>query len=280
VTTKIRFVVATLAVALVLGACSVTVFIGALVDETVDATVYTGADLVAASVADSDTLGPSDEKVYRVRVGSTAFDALYIYLDADLELYVYDADGRRYASSSSRDFFGEGGSGIASTSTASLAPTDVGFDIACPGSCVLLPASFDDPLFVRVVNPGAGDASFALRTVLRDFEDSGEASANPVPIPTAASFEAATGALETLGDVDVFVAQDTGVLYFDGVLSSGIVYEACITDPLDPGQAPICLRSGESDLILVGEEVTVSAVNADDRAAASGFSKYFLDIDD
>ena len=119
-TTKIRFAIATLAVALVLGACSVTVFIGALVDETVDATVYTGDVLTAASIADADTLGRSQEKVYRVRLGSTAYDATYIYLDADLELYVYDSEGRLYATSTSRDFFASGSAGLASTSAATL----------------------------------------------------------------------------------------------------------------------------------------------------------------
>lgn len=278
-TTKIRFAIATLAVALVLGACSVTVFIGALVDETVDATVYTGDVLTAASIADADTLGRSQEKVYRVRLGSTAYDATYIYLDADLELYVYDSEGRLYATSTSRDFFASGSAGLASTSAATLEPADVAVDLACPGSCVILPTSFDDPLFLRVVNDGSSDASFNLWTVLRDFEDSGEATGSPVPIPTAASGDFATGALETLGDVDVFVAQDSGVLFFDGVPDSGIVYEARI-NPRDPGQAPIYLSSGESELILSGEEVRVYAVNASDRAAASGFSKYFLDIDD
>lgn len=278
-TTKIRFAVATLAVALVLGACTVTVFIGAQVDKTVDATVYTGDVLTAASIADADTLGRSQEKVYRVRLGSTAFDATYIYLDADLELYVYDAEGRLYATSDSRDFFASGNAGIASTSAASLEPTDVAVDLACPGSCVILPTSFDDPLFLRVVNGGAGDASFNLWTVLRDFEDSGEATGGPVPIPTAASGDFATGALETLGDVDVFIAQDTGVLFFDGVPDSGIVYEARITNPSNPGQAPIYLSSGDAEPILAGEEVRVYAANVSDRAAASGFSKYFLDID-
>lgn len=278
-TNRIRFVVATVAVALFLGACSVTVFIGALVDETVDAVVYTGADLTATSSVDFATLGRSDEKVYRVRIASSSNDAVYVYLDADLELYVYDSEGRRYASSSSRDYFATGDTGIASVSGAALAPADVGFDIACPGSCVILPATFDDELFLRVVNGGSSDASFNLWTVLRDFEDSGEASSSPVPIPSAASAESATGALETLGDVDIFVAQDTGVLFFDGVPDSGIIYEARI-DPADPLLDPIFLSSGESDLVLAGETVTVYAVNANARAAASGFSKYFLDIDD
>jgi hypothetical protein len=279
VTTKIRFAVVTLVAALVLGACSLTVFIGDTVDETVDATVYTGSDLTAAAIADTDTLARSQEKVYRVRLGSTGYDATYVYLDADLDLYVYDSEGRLYASSSSRDFFASGTAGIASTGAGALEPADVAFDLACPGSCVILPTSFDDPLFLRVVNSGSGDAAFNLWTVLRDFEDSGEASGSPVSIPTSASLEAANGALETLGDVDVFVAEDSGTLFFDAVLDSGIVYEARITDPFDLGQAPIFLRSGESSFVEFGEEVHVYAVNARDRAAASGFSKYFLDID-
>ena len=278
-TTKIRFAVATLAVALVLGACSVTVFIGELVDETVDATVYTGSVLTSASIADADTLGRSEEKVYRVRLGSTAYDATYIYLDADLELYVYDSDGRLYATSTSRDFFASGSAGLASTSASVLAPADVAVQLACPGSCVILPTSFDDPLFLRVVNRGSSAASFNLWTVLRDFEDSGEASSGAVSIPTVASGDFATGALETLGDVDVFVAEDSGTLFFDGSPASGIVYEAEITDPFDLGQAPIYIRSGDASAIQFGEEVRVYAVNASDRAAASGFSIYFLDID-
>jgi hypothetical protein len=279
VTTKIRFAAAALTVALVLGGCSFTVFIGDTVDETVDATVYTGADLTAASIADADTLGRSEDKIYRLRVGSSAFDATYVYLDQDLDLYVYDSDGRLYASSDSQAYFAAGSAGIASTNAAALTPADVAVQLACPGSCVILPTSFDDPLFLRVANGGSSAASYNLWTVLRDFEDSGEASASPLSIPTAASGDAARGALETLGDVDVFVADDSGTLFFDGGPSSGIVYEAEITDPFDAGQPPIYLRSGESSPIEIFEEVRVYAANATDRAAASGFSIYFLDID-
>lgn len=272
---KIRLLLAPLAAALFLSACTVSVFIGALTDKSVTTSAFTGAVLSDAVPADSTTLDPGAQRVYRVDVGSTSQPALYLYLDANLELYVYDDGGSVIATASSAAYFGASNAGIASTASGSELAPAVTSTLACPGSCVILASSESDPLYVRVVNGSSNPVGFDFFAVTRGFEDSSETAAGTVPIASDSFFE---GSLETLGDVDAFETQASGTLYLDGADAGGLLYEAEITDPFDPGKAARYIRSGQSTTVAAFEEVRVYAVNSPSRAAAAGNSSYFLDL--
>lgn len=275
--TKFLYILSAAAVALVLGACSVVVTDGDggpvdEVDKTVSATAYSSGDLEAADPADDVTLGANESIRYRVNVESTNRDALYLYLDAELDLYVYRGSGSLYATSASESFFAGGMAGLnVNAARSALSPADVSANLACPGSCVILPSSESDPVEVRVHNTSQFDRTVSFYAVLRDFEDTSEATAGLDDLPVGIT----RGALETLGDSDGYDIGANGTLFFDGTDDSGIVFEAKITDPIGVG-SPRTLRSGDSESVLIGEEVRVYAVN--DRAAVAGKSLYFLEL--
>ncbi|MDZ7707662.1 MAG: hypothetical protein U5J97_07160 [Trueperaceae bacterium] len=269
--TRFFYLLSAAAIAAVLGACTVTLSITDQVDRTVAAGAFTGADLAAAAPADDVTLGAGESIIYRVNVPSTSADALYLYLDAELDLYVYRDSGSLYATSASADFFAGGSAGLAVSATgATLSPTDVSANLACPGSCVILPSGTSDPVYVRIRNTSSSDRSVSFYAALRDFEDTSEATSGLDALEVGVT----TGALETLSDVDAYEVQTPGTLYFDGTLDAGIVFEAEITDPIY-GTTRV-LSSGDSAAVLDFEEVRVYAVN--DRAAVSGKSLYFLEL--
>lgn len=260
--------------AVVLSACTVTVtFIGDTVDATVAAASYTGGDLASAPVADDATIDPGESRVYKVEVGSGSYQALYLYLDAELDLRIYRSSGSLYASSATAAFFAPSSSGITSAST-SVSTQVISAKIICPGSCVIVRSDFSDPVYVKVTNSGSSARAYQLFATLRDFEDSNEAASDPELIAAGVNTQ---GALETLGDVDRFEVESNGTLTLDGTLSSGIVYEAEITDPLDPGEAPRRIRAGESVSVQGFELVRVYAVN--DRAGSAGTSGYTLRLE-
>jgi len=271
--TRFLYLLSAAAVAIVLSACTVTISIVDSVDETVSASTFTGGDLLAAGSADDVTLGAGESIDYRVNVPSTSSDALYLYLDAELDLYVYRDSGTLFATSASENFFAGGTAGLdVSAAGSALSPADVSANLACPGSCVILRSGASDPVYVRVRNTSSFDQSVSFYAVLRDFEDTSEATAGLDDLPLGTT----TGALETLGDVDGYEVQAGGELFFDGTSASGIEFEAEITDPLTSGSSPRYLSSGESAIVLDGEEVRVYALN--DRAAVAGKSLYFLDL--
>jgi len=271
--TRFLYLLSAAAVAIVLSACTVTISVVDSVDETVSAGTFTGGDLLAASSVDDVTLGGGEDIVYRVNVPSTSRDALYLYLDTELDLYVYRDSGTLYATSASEDFFAGGTAGLdVSAAGSALSPADVSANLACPGSCVLLPSGASDPIYVRIRNTSSFDQSVSFYAVLRDFEDTSEATAGLDDLPVGTT----TGALETLGDVDAYEVQTAGTLFFDGTVASGITFEAEVRDPLSPGSSPRILSSGDSEPVLAFEEVRVYAVN--DRAAVAGKSLYFLEL--
>ncbi len=271
--TKFLYLLSAAAAVLVLSACTITVSIVDSVDATVSTSTYTGGDLAAAGSADDVTLGAGESIVYRVNVSSTSLDALYLYLDAELDLYVYRDSGTLYATSASENFFAGGTNGLnVSTVDGTLSPADVSANLACPGSCVILPSGASDPVFVRIRNTSSVDQSVSFFAVLRDFEDTSEATGGLDPVPAGTT----TGALETLSDVDGYEIQVGGTLFFDGTLDAGIEFEAEIRDPLSPSGSTRTLSSGESDTVLAFEEVRVYALN--DRAAVAGKSLYFLEL--
>jgi len=271
--TRFLYLLSAAAVAIVLSACTVVISIVDSVDETVSAGTFTGGDLSAAASADDVTLGGGEDIVYRVNVPSTSRDALYLYLDAELDLYVYRDSGTLYATSASEDFFAGGTDGLDTSAAGStLSPADVSANLACPGSCVILRSGTSDPVYVRVRNTSSFDRSVSFYAVLRDFEDTSEATSGLDPIDVGTT----RGALETLGDVDGYEVQTAGTLFFDGTVASGITFEAEVRDPLSPGSSPRILSSGDSEPVLAFEEVRVYAVN--DRAAVAGKSLYFLEL--
>ena len=274
-TSKVRFALVAVGVALLLGACSVTVFIGSLTDKTVT-TVTSNEDVLAnAPVADTFTLGPSEERIYRVNIASSADAGIFLYTDRSIALYAYDANGNIYASSNVSTFFAERYGGIGTSSQdAELAPSAIDFAVVCPGSCVLAPNDGGDVRFVRIRNTGGSDVTYRFWATTRSFEDSNETASAPPIIPSDGD---AQGALETLGDNDRFEVGVNGYLTIFGVLASGIEYVAEITDPLDPGQPPHRIYPGDSPYpVEAFEEVRVFALNSPDRAAAAGDSTYTL----
>lgn len=266
--------VAVAALVAVLSACNVTIFIGDDVDETVTAVEHTGASLTDAPEADTAVLGSGEERVYRVNLPSTDRHALYLYLDDELDMYVYRDSGGLYATSSGEDFFASGTAGLSGASGGDeLAPSDITANLVCPGSCVIVRSSLSDPVYVSVRNTTGSDRDMAFYATLRDFEDESETAGDPLLVGPSG----ARGALEVLGDTDTFEIEQNGTLELLGNLASGIVFEAEITDPLDPDKPARYIRDEESTSVLAFEEVRVYAVN--DRAGAAGKSSYDLLLD-
>lgn len=258
------------ALAAVLSACNVTIFIGDDVDETVSAVEHTGSILTEAPEADTVVLGSGEERVYRVNLPTTARDALYLYLDDELDMYVYRDSGGLYATSSGEDFFAAGTGGLSGASSEDeLAPSDITANLVCPGSCVIVRSSLSDPVYVSVRNSSGSDRDVAFYATLRDFEDTVEGFE-----PDTLSFGTTEGALEVLGDVDRYdIEADGEVELTFGATASGLDYRLSIYDAAGNFVEALSVGDAPAD-VFAGEQIRIDAENGDDRAASAGKSRY------
>lgn len=256
--------------ALLLVACEVSVSVEPDFDEEVTATTWTQSSLAGAPEAANYNLAAGESIRYRVSVNDTqAQSAIYFELDDTLELTVYDSSNSAIASSTTADFFRAGTLGLSSQSEESLEASDITAQLSCRGSCVI-DHNNSSRYFVRVRNGADSPASGNLYVLLRDFEDTHEAFPGE-SLPSGGT----EGALETLGDEDVYSVPSDGQVSLDvGALASGLEYRL---DILSAGNVVETLRVGDpAEDVFAGEEVRIYAENGGTRAAASGKSRYIV----
>lgn len=256
-------------VALVLGACTVS-FEPIPPDAEIEARTSTAGSLANESARTTESLAPGDRVLIRVNVPSAGEDGLYLYLDRPLELTVKNGSRATIASSAGPDFFAAGtlvGLSDVPSTAPSLAPSVVASQ-ACPGSCVILRNSGSRQVFMEVRNDSGSTVNVGVYAVLRDFDDGNERRSEPIRFSSNEQ-----GALETLGDTDVYEAGRDGELFFDAV-DSTLDFEATVRDP--GGSFSTTITDGESTDVFEGDRITVRATNS--RAAVSSKSSYFLEI--
>lgn len=230
--------------------------------------VDAGTDFDAAAAAGS--IAPGEEKLFLVNVSNdtaAAGAALYLELDAALNLTVLDDDRSVYATSSSAEVFAAGTAGLESRG---LAPQTISNVRKCRGACVIQDASAGN-YYLRVENTSGDTVNYALYAYVTDYSDDNEA-VNDAAATAVSLGDFDNGALESLGDEDYYVASKNGKLCFGGTSWSNARVNVTNIDGLDQTLEPggsISLRA--DDVIRVYEP-------GGDAAAAASVSKYVLEI--
>ncbi len=254
---------------LVLAACAVIIL--PPVDPFPNAIEVTpGANGTGNTALLSDTLAGGGSIVYEIDVsGITGDDVIYIEVDGDLDLKVYNASGTLLASSSSPDYFASGSGGLL------LAPSTQGISVVvgCRGPCVIRETS-STTLYAELINNGAASRGYDFYAFYDDYGDTGDpgndSSGGATTLNTSEQ-----GAIETLGDVDYF---DIGA---DGTLSLSVPAAGnpvdIEADVYDAGNNLIAtLTDGDAVGVFDGESVRVRS--DDSRAGASEVSRYTLNL--
>jgi len=269
----------------VLAACNVTVTPPGPPANTIDVTASLNAGTPVTAQPVAITPGQSQVFAVTVPLSVTNADLIYIELDRAIELEVLPAAYTSVIySSNSPALFASGRFGIQSVAlSAGAADAVQGQTVTtpatCRGSCVLVDAAtISDPFYVRVRNDGQTTANVSLYVYGDQYGDDSEGindSINTAPLLTL--FDA--GAIETVGDFDIFETNFTGTVAFDTV-TGGPVLEARILNvngvevPSNQNGGPFF--DGESFSVFAGEFIRVRAVTST-QAAASARSTFYLE---
>lgn len=254
--------------ALVLAACSVTV--GPNPDPFPDAIPTTAGTDPNTAIESSSVAGNSSE-VWKVTVPSTAIggdDVVFFELDTEaLAIGVYNSSGNIIASSSSNDRFVAGGGALAL-----FDPAAISANITCRGSCVILPAEAGT-FYVEVVNDSGSSRDYDLFVFGDAAQDTGEDdNDSSSSAPTLGVGGSQEGAIETLGDTDLYRVTANGTLSFSSTSSldliAEIVFDGVVQDTLEPG---------ESASVFTGDLVRVKE-DGGNAAGPAGSSRYALEL--
>lgn len=217
---------------------------------------------------------------YRVGIPATvrSRDVLYVELDSNLGLELRSSSNlSSIASSSSPDSFSSGGSFVLQQDAPAVpGPQGISAGKSCGGSCIIVVPQANS-YFVRVYG-GASNASFSLYTYGFDLMDDTE-PANDSTGTAPVLVDDVSGAVETIGDVDLWLMAANGTVAFDTV-SGGPTLQARILDsgggqvPSNEGGGPF--TSGQSFGVLAGDYVRVSSADSN-QAAVAARSSYFLE---
>lgn len=214
---------------------------------------------------------------YRVTIPATvrSRDVVYFEIDRNIGLQLRTSSNlSAIASSSSSNMFAGGGTLAFSSGDVegdAVGPQAITPSKACRGSCIIAPANANS-LFLRV-HGGATATNFTLFVYGSSFMDPTEPANNTrgaVPLDGDDS-----GAIETIGDVDMFRVPTVGRVRFD-TAGGGPALQAVI---LDIGGNPIpglVYSSGANFCAYDGETIRVSAINSS-QAAASARSSYWIE---
>jgi len=234
----------------------------------------------SGAAIDQRTMPAGGMVEYRLAIPATvrSRDVLYVELDADLGLELRSSSNlSSIASSSSPNGFSSGGSfARASGTDASVGVQGISASKACVGSCVIVvPPS--NSLFVRVFG-GGSTTSFALYAYGFDLMDDTE-PANDSVATAPVLVSDVSGAVETIGDADVWRMATSGTVAFDTV-SGGPALQARVLDtngvqvPPNLGGGPFA--DGQTFSVFAGEHVLVGATDPD-QAAVAARSTYYLE---
>jgi hypothetical protein len=251
---------------LVLTACTVTI---TPVDPFPNALPVTAGSDPTSSV-DSSSVAGGDSVVYIVTVPSSvgSSDLLFFELDTEaLGLIVYNAGGNDIASSSSAEVFVAGDGAVALVDPAAITPS-----IVCRGSCVILPGTAGT-FFAEVVNGGGSSVDFDLFAFGDAIQDEGEPENNlESTAPTLSAAIDQEGAIETLGDIDLYSVETTGTLSFDSASALDLIAEVLFN-----GNVQDTISPGETAQVFDGDVVRVRE-NGGNAAAIASASAYDLTV--
>jgi len=221
---------------------------------------------------------------YRLSIPATvrSRDVLYVEVDAALGLELRSSSNlSTIASSSSSQSFSSGDSflgaaGSAAGGAAATGSQAIAANKDCLGPCVIVvPPS--NTLFIRVYG-GSSNTNFSLYAYGSSLMDTTE-PANDQTGSAPVLVGDVSGAIETIGDVDVWRMATTGTVAFDTV-SGGIAMQARVLDvngsPVPGNQGGGPFANGQSFGVFAGEYVRVSATDGN-RAAVAAASTYFLE---
>ncbi len=205
--------------------------------------------------------------------GALGDDVVYLEVDetigSGIDLFVYDANGNLLAESSSEDSF----------ATAAVGPQGINVNaVTCRGPCVIR-ESGETTLFARLVNRNSSqNVSFDFFAFGNDFQDTGEPG-NDSQFTPVLFFNAAVGAIETIGDVDFYRTYSGGTITFDknDVDNDDIDLQAEVIAGIDGVTVVAILQPGESyNSLLQDDIIRVTAIN--DTAGPAGASGYTLTV--
>lgn len=273
---------AVIVIAVVLAACNITVTPPGPPSNTISvtATVFPNVSSVIPG-GGSIAINPGQSQVFRVAPGAaSASDLVYVELDRDIELEVLPQSYQNVIlSANDRSRFSSGRFGIQSAAIA-----DQGVDsqsitqsVTCRGSCVIQRGtSVTGEFFVRVRNDSGTTVNVSLFVYGDAFGDSTEPANNsPATAPTLVAFD--SGAIETVGDVDFWLASGTGNVAFT-TAANGPALEAWIVNVsgnVVPGSGGPYLN-GQN--IPVKQNEYIRVWTRDSRfAASSARSRYDLE---
>ncbi|MFU8887502.1 MAG: hypothetical protein ACNA8N_02730 [Trueperaceae bacterium] len=223
----------------------------------------------------SGLLLPAGRTLYfAIEFGAGRRDLLYaeVVADGPLRVSLVDARGRTLARSTSAEVFpSEASQAFFTTADGDrLAPRAISDEFTCLGPCAAVRA-VQPMVYVAVENHGSVARTFDLYAFTMPFSDLNEpndrpASATPVVGPGVAS-----GAIETIGDVDWFVMGGSSVreLAFDA-------FSDALGLRLRIEGSDVLLSSGGSDVIYPGERFSVASSLG--RAGPSASSGYTVEI--
>ncbi len=214
--------------------------------------------------------------LYEITVPSDVrndFEVVYLELNQNLNIRVRDAGRKLLYSSSSAEFFGRGGAGIASANT-DLDAQAINATTACRGSCVIFEPGSQGTYFLEVTNNTSSSVTYDLFAFGDDFADEFEPENNVrATAPTLAVGPSLdeSGALETVGDVDYWFVNGNAAVAFDAAANQlGIR-----ADVVDNGGNRLSSHAPGSTInVRTGQYLRVFSNS--DRAAASAASVYYL----
>lgn len=256
-----------LAAVVLLSACTITVEPGPPPPRQPDATVTAGNNFEVP--VGTYAIPAGGDFLVRVNVTSTQ-PVLYLELDDNLDIEVFDASRSRLASASSSAFFGRGTTGL--TPVSLLDPQAITTAITCRGSCVILDQGTSSHYYVLITNTAGSSTSvglFAYGDIMQDDNEPENDLDSSAPVLNVVSGE--RGAIEVLGDVDFWRVNQNATLEFTstspelGITVRVYAFDGALEDgPLNGGVFPV----------FAGDTLEVRSDSG--RAGASAVSSYSL----
>ncbi len=229
------------------------------------------ANQSSTSAVGSVSLTGSAEALFVLSVPSSVRqrDLLQIEITKDAVLEVLATSGGTVLySSTSRNSFNSGSTG--SAAVPGLDGSAVSVRPLCRGSCVVINGAASEYL-VRVRNDGSA-GTISLYAFGRDFDDSTE-PANDDPESAPVITDDGSGAIEYVGDEDIWLVAFDGLISFSAV--SGAIPLVATVHAANGFQVAGPYSPGSEFQVYVDEYVLVRAVNPT-QAAVSGKSTYYL----
>ncbi len=206
---------------------------------------------------------------YAIEFGGGRSDLLYaeVVADGPLRVSLLNVRGGTLARSTSPEVFPSDGSGTFFTSDGDpLVPRSISVEFSCVGPCAAIRA-IQPMVYIAVENQGNVSQTFDLYAFTMKYSDLNEPNDGPSVATQVSGPGTASGAIETIGDVDWFVfggssVREVGFFPFRDDLGLRLRIEG----------SDVSLGSGGSEVLYPGERFTVaSALGRAGPSATSGY---------